>query len=135
LSNNRVGALLIHGLGGTQYDLGSLQQTLRRNGVESHTLTLPGHGGQPEDLLGVTAEEWFDAVRSQYRELLAQYDTLHVIGICMGALLAIELVKRERHQCGKLVALSTPVYIDGWSTPWYRALRHLVYKLPALARK
>ena len=42
----RTGALLIHGLGGTQFDLGSMHKVLQRAGVETHAVTLPGHGGR-----------------------------------------------------------------------------------------
>jgi len=49
----RTGALLIHGLGGTQFDLGVMHKALLRAGVEIHSITLPGHGGQPEDLIPV----------------------------------------------------------------------------------
>ena len=31
------------------------------------------------------------------------------------------------------MSLAAPVFIDGWSTPWYRGLRHLVYRIPGLA--
>ncbi|GAA7770073.1 MULTISPECIES: alpha/beta fold hydrolase [Cupriavidus] len=128
----RIGALLIHGLGGTQYDLGPMHKVLRRAGVETHAVTLPGHGGVPEDLLPVVAEQWMDVVTQSYDELVGQYDTFHVIGMCMGALLALELVARRQHRKGQLVALAAPVYIDGWSTPSYRWLRHVVYHLPGL---
>ncbi|MET5115686.1 esterase, partial [Burkholderia pseudomallei] len=47
----RTGILLIHGLGGTQYDLGSLHKALRRAGGDTHMITLPGHGTRPEDLV------------------------------------------------------------------------------------
>ena len=56
------GVFLIHGLGGTQYDLGSMHKRLKNAGLVTHSLTLPGHGMQPEDLVGVTAEDWIDAV-------------------------------------------------------------------------
>ena len=56
------GIFLIHGLGGTQYDLGSMHKRLRNAGFVTHSLTLPGHGTTPEDLVGVTAEDWIDAV-------------------------------------------------------------------------
>ncbi len=128
----RVGALLIHGLGGTQYDLGPMHKVLRRGGVETHAVTLPGHGGTPEDLLAVRAEQWIDTVTEAYDALVDQYDTFHVIGMCMGALLAVALCDRRQHRKGLLVALSAPVYIDGWSTPPYRWLRHVVYHLPVL---
>jgi len=33
---------LIHGLGGTQYDLGSMHKRLKNAGFVTHSLTLPG---------------------------------------------------------------------------------------------
>jgi carboxylesterase len=124
--------LMIHGLGGTQFDLGSMHKVLQRAGFTTHSLTLPGHGTDPKDLLDVRAEDWLGAVSTLYRDLVARYDTLHVCGMCMGALLAIELVKRERHSKGRLVALAPPIYIDGWATPWYVGLRRFLYWLSPL---
>lgn len=126
---------LIHGLGGTQYDLGSLHKRLKNAGFVTHSITLPGHGGQPPDLIGVRAEDWLDAVRAKYREIVGQHEVLHVMGMCMGSLLAIETCKREQHDKGRLVALAPPVYIDGWSTPWYRGLRHALYHVPGVAAR
>ena len=115
----RVGALLIHGLGGTQYDLGVLQKALKKSGVDTHAVTLPGHGTQPEDLVDMRAEQWLDTLTEQYHLLRMQYDQLHVIGMCMGALLALVLCERVGHDArtGKLVTLAPPIFIDGWSTP------------------
>ncbi|MBU4611523.1 acyl-CoA-binding protein [Achromobacter sp. GG226] len=127
-----TGALLIHGLGGTQYDLGSMHKILKRAGIETHSLTLPGHGGQPEDLVSIKAEDWIAAVTAKYREVVDQHETLHVMGMCMGSLLAIELCRREKHTKGHLVTLAPPIYIDGWSTPWYTMLRHLLYYVPGV---
>ncbi|WP_316153531.1 MASE1 domain-containing protein [Cupriavidus sp. BIC8F] len=55
-----------------------------------------------------------------------------IICMCMGALLAVETAKREQYTKGRLVALAPPVYIDGWATPWYRALRTLLYRVPGV---
>lgn len=126
---------LIHGLGGTQYDLGTLHKRLQNAGFVTYSITLPGHGEQPQDLIGVRAEDWLEAVRTKYREIIAAHDVVHVLGMCMGALLAIETCKREGHAKGHLVALAPPVFIDGWSTPWYRGLRHLLYRVPGLAER
>jgi len=87
-SNTSDGVFLIHGLGGTQYDLGSMHKRLKNAGLVTHSLTLPGHGLQPEDLVGVTAEDWIDAVVAKYREIRGAHPTLHLMGMCMGALLA-----------------------------------------------
>lgn len=123
---------LIHGLGGTQYDLGSMHKRLKNAGFVTHSLTLPGHGTTPEDLSAVQAEQWMDAVTAKYHEVATQHATFHLMGMCMGALLATELAKRQRHTRGKLIALAPPIYIDGWSTPWYRSLRRLLYCVPGL---
>lgn len=135
--SDRVGALLIHGLGGTQYDLGSLNKILKKAGVETHAITLAGHGTTPEDLVSVRAEQWIDAVVAQYRELQPQYDQLHIMGMCMGALVALALAERVQHSAaqGKLVTLAPPIYIDGWSTPWYAMLRSLFYLIPGVAAR
>ncbi|WP_231502266.1 hypothetical protein [Herbaspirillum sp. RV1423] len=52
--------------------------------METHAVTLPGHGTQPEELIAVHAEQRIDAVIAQYRELQSQYEQLHIIGMCMG---------------------------------------------------
>jgi len=128
------GVFLIHGLGGTQYDLGSMHKRLKNAGFVTHSLTLPGHGTQPEDLAGVTAEDWIAAVTAKYHEVRALHPRLHLMGMCMGSLLAAVLAQRERHAQGNLVLLAPPVYIDGWATPWYRGLRPLLYALPGVGR-
>ncbi|WP_447578993.1 alpha/beta hydrolase [Achromobacter kerstersii] len=135
MSPPRTGALLIHGLGGTEFDMGGLHKVLARAGIDTHGVTLPGHAGRPEDLLDVRVEDWMDVVTQRYRELAVQYDVLHVIGMCLGALLAVELCKRESHTRGALVVLSAPVFLDGWSTPWYRGLRYLLYRVPGVPRR
>ena len=128
------GVFLIHGLGGTQYDLGSMHKRLKNAGLVTHSLTLPGHGTKPEDLVGVTAEDWIDAVVTKYREIRDAHPTLHLMGMCMGALLAATLAQREAHAKGRLILLAPPVFIDGWATPWYRGLRPLLYLVPGLRK-
>ncbi|WDZ98235.1 alpha/beta fold hydrolase [Herbaspirillum sp. WKF16] len=133
----RTGAILIHGLGGTQYDLGSMHKILAKAGVETHAITLAGHGTTPEDLVDVRAEQWVEAVTAQYEALQPQYDQLHIMGMCMGSLVALALAERVGHDAarGKLVTLAPPIYIDGWSTPWYSRLRPLFYLIPGLATR
>ncbi|MVW72537.1 carboxylesterase [Bordetella sp. 15P40C-2] len=130
-----TGVLLIHGLGGTQYDLGALLKALQRAGTHVQAPTLPGHGTRPEDLLHVSAEDWLTAVHHKYQEMLQTHETVHIVGMCMGSLLAVELAKRVRHQRGKLAVLAAPIYIDGWSTPWYRGVRHALSRLDYFCRR
>lgn len=134
-SRGKIGALMVHGLGGTQFDFGNLIASLQKAGIDTHTPLLPGHGGQPEDLLGTRAEDWLACVQAEYRRLRPLYDKLHVIGMCMGSLLCLELAKQEKLAPGQLVLLAPPVFLDGWSLPWYRGLRYLGYWLPWVASR
>ena len=109
-----------------------MHKRLKNAGFVTHSLTLPGHGTTPEDLVGVSAEDWIEAVVGKYREIRDQHPKLHLMGMCMGALLAATLAEKERHAKGNLVLLAPPVYIDGWSTPWYRGLRPLLYHVPGI---
>ena len=119
------GVFLIHGLGGTQYDLGSMHKRLKNAGFVTHSLTLPGHGTNPEDLAGVTAEDWIDAVVAKYREVRDQHPRLHVMGMCMGALLAAVVAQREKHAKGNLV--------HARAAGVHRRLGHAVVSRPASA--
>jgi len=139
LAPGSTAVLLIHGLGGTAYDLGVLQKALRNAGAVTHVPTLPGHGTRPEDLIGMSAETWLETLTQAYRQLIAEHETVHIVGMCMGALLALVLAHRVRHGVdhvqGKLALLATPIHIDGWSTPWYRDLRYAVYRIPGMAAR
>lgn len=134
VGNTPDAVFLIHGLGGTQYDLGSMHKRLKNAGFVTHSLTLPGHGTDPKDLDGVVAEDWIEAVAAKYREIRHQHPRLHLMGMCMGSLLAALVAAREQHAAGNLVILAPPVYIDGWATPWYRGLRPLLYLVPGVGR-
>ena len=130
--------LLIHGLGGTRQDLGKLSRVLANQKIESDSVVLPGHGTRPEDLNTVTWRDWVGAVREKVSSLKKAYSTVHLVGMCMGALLAVEAAKAEvstPDTDSRLVLLAPPLFLDGWSLPWYKGLRHAVYHLPRLARQ
>lgn len=127
-------ALLIHGLGGTDYDLGALGKMLAAGHVVVRSPLLPGHGTQPQDLLACRWQDWVDAMCAEYRALKAEHGEVHLAGVCLGALVALEVARREQHQ-GRLAVYAPPLFLDGWSIPRKAWLRHLVYWLPALARR
>ncbi|UTH75341.1 carboxylesterase [Chromobacterium sp. IIBBL 290-4] len=132
--STRPAALLVHGLGGTAYDLGALGRTLEEADIVTHTPVLPGHGGQPEDLLGVRWQEWVECIRTEYRALKAKHKVVHLAGVCLGGLVALEVARLENHQ-DKLALYAPPMFLDGWSLPKLTWLRHAVYHIPGLAQK
>lgn len=124
--------LMIHGLGGTAYDFGSLPTKLENAGFTIYAPVLPGHGTKPEDLAQLTSKAWVAWTQEQYRLVSQQHTVVHVVGMCMGALLGCELAKSETFKNGRLVMLAPTVHLDGWSIPWYQGLRYVHYLLPWL---
>lgn len=58
--------------------------------------TLPGHGGQPDDLRGATWAQWLDMVTSWPADV--------IVGQSMGASLALAAASRQA--CSKVVAIN-----------------------------
>jgi carboxylesterase len=77
----------VHGLGGSPASLGHLPNVLRRRGFDVVAVTLPGHGGEPVDLVGVTATDWIAALRNVL--LSSTDDDVYVVGQSLGGTLAL----------------------------------------------
>jgi len=89
---------LVHGLGGTAATMAPLADALTAAGHEVHSVTLPGHGTDPEDLVGVGWSDWLAAV--PHAEVL--------VGQSMGATLALT-VAAVNHHVRLVVAINPPV--------------------------
>jgi len=63
--------------------------------------TLPGHGTDPEDLVGVTWDDWLEAARSWEADV--------VVGQSMGACIGLQLAVEQR--CSAVVCIN-PVVAD-----------------------
>jgi carboxylesterase len=70
---------LVHGIGGAAATMRPLAELLTARGHDVRSVTLPGHGTVPEDLVGVTWGDWLAAVPAA--------DVL--VGQSMGATLAL----------------------------------------------
>ncbi|AXT48342.1 MULTISPECIES: alpha/beta hydrolase [Chromobacterium] len=132
--SSRPAALLVHGLGGSAYDLGALGRTLEEADIVTHTPLLPGHGGEPEDLLSVRWQDWVETIRKEYLELKTRHKVVHLAGVCLGGLVALEVARLENHKDG-LALYAPPLFLDGWSLPKLTWARHIVYRIPGLAKK
>jgi carboxylesterase len=80
--------LLIHGFSGYPGELGAIARGLAAAGYAVAAPRLPGHGTSRRDFLQVAAEDWARHAYDAYLDLKAEYDTVHVGGHSMGALLA-----------------------------------------------
>lgn len=103
--------ICVHGMGGTAATMAPVVERLRAAGHDATAITLPGHGGTPEGLLGVTWADWLDAVCAA----VAAHGADTVVGQSMGAALAFAAAARG--SAGSVVAINTlapdPDAVDG----------------------
>lgn len=80
--------LCLHGLGGTGATMWPVVGTLAAAGHTAFAPTLPGHGGTPDELIGLSWQTWLEAA--------ADWPADVVVGQSMGAMLAADLAATGR---------------------------------------
>jgi carboxylesterase len=131
-SNIERAALLIHGLSGSPLEMQYLARPLRQAGFATFVPHFEGYGfGERPDLFATGSWlEWRAQVLEQFDELARNYRSVCVSGLCVGAVLALDLAAKRPGQVAALSLLSTTLAYDGWSLPWYQFLAALAYYTP-----
>ncbi|HIU64502.1 MAG TPA: alpha/beta fold hydrolase [Candidatus Avacidaminococcus intestinavium] len=107
--SGKQGVLLIHGYTGSPAELKLLGEFLYQAGYSVLGVRLPGHGTTPEELNSTTWHDWYAKVMECYLEIQKDCREVSVIGLSMGALLAMKLASEQK--IDKAVFLSAPIYI------------------------
>jgi carboxylesterase len=100
--------LCIHGFTGSPGLYIPLADRLYDAGFSVSAPLLAGHGTVPEDLNGVSAEDWFTGASQELERLFSRYTTVHLIGLSMGGTIASWLAARyaDDGRLGRLVLLA-----------------------------
>ena len=114
--------LLFHGLTGSPFELQKYARFLYNSGYDVYAQCLPGHGDNFQDIYTITYEKWIAHSEKRFRELKRQYKNVFVSGICLGAVLALNVAIKYPNEVSGVVALSTTLYLDGWRLPWFMFL-------------
>lgn len=117
--------ILLPGLCGSELELGAIPRLLRQS---NHTYLIPIIPGYSAHTGLTKSREWVDYVDSLANQLLESHLSVSIVGISMGATLALAVAK-QNPQIQSLALLSPVILFDGWSIPWYRPLLMLAYKL------
>ncbi len=112
LQGGSAGCLLIHGFTGTPVEMRPMGEYLAKHDITVSAPRLPGHGTSPEDMQGVTWEEWYGAVEMAYQDLCASGKRAFVCGFSLGALLALHLAAQR--ELPGLVILSPALEVRDW---------------------
>lgn len=122
--------LLIHGLTGSPFELKFLTRQLHKAGFTVRVPCLAGHGTTVADLQRTHWQDWYGSVREAFDDLRRTHRSVSVSGLCMGAVLALYLAAEAGDSVSGLSLMSTTLFYDGWSLPWYRFLLPLAYYTP-----
>jgi carboxylesterase len=125
-------ALLIHGLSGNPLEMQYLAKRLRQAGYATFVPHFKGYGfgGRSDPFATGTWRQWRAQVLDHFDELSRRYRSVSVSGLCIGAVLALDLAAERPGRVTALSLLATTLAYDGWSIPWYYFLAPLAYHTP-----
>jgi carboxylesterase len=122
LVGGHINCLLIHGLTASPSEMRLLGEYLHQRGYSVYAPLLPGHGRTPKHLNQTGWSDWYQEVEAWAERLRQEPYPLVVIGLSMGALLALELGLRVKGIRG-LVCINPPLVLQDWRSNWARVLK------------
>ncbi|MDH5752484.1 MAG: alpha/beta fold hydrolase [Deltaproteobacteria bacterium] len=127
----RRGVLLIHGLSDSPYVMRDLARHFQSRCFLARGILLPGHGTVPGDLLSVTHQEWYRAVRWGIQGLSDEAGQVFVAGYSTGGALAVRAALEGEPLAG--LFLFTPALglrtRMGFAANWHKPVSWKVEKL------
>jgi carboxylesterase len=127
--------VLVHGLCSTSDELLTVKHALEKAGLTTCSWTIPGYSfdANQEHQVASSYDHWIEFLHEQIVDLRAQHSTpvqIQLIGLSAGANLILGLSIKHPSDVQSLVLLSTPLWIDGWSVPFYHWLLPLALYTP-----
>ncbi len=101
--------MLCHGFTSTPQSLRPWAQHLAAAGLTVRLPRLPGHGTRWQDLGRTGWQDWYAAVDRPFRDLRTRCDTVLVMGLSMGAALALRLAEKHGADVDGLVLVNPSV--------------------------
>lgn len=117
----RAACLLIHGFGGSPFEMEPLVPALERLGCAVDLTALPGHEGDIGVFRKTLYPDWLAHAETRFLNLRDTHDAVFLIGFSMGAAIALSLAARH----AALPALAGTVAL---APPW-RIYRFLPFRL------
>jgi carboxylesterase len=105
-------ALLLHGLTGSPFEMHHVAARLHACGMRCVGPIMPGHGGDPRALEGLSWRAWVDGAAEELRALAGARRTF-IVGCSMGALVACALAHRHPDRVDGLALLAPALRLSG----------------------
>ncbi len=123
--------LLLHGFGGTPFEMRPLVPALEALGFECRLPTMPGHGTSVEDLSKTGYMDWLNCALENYDQLAESHEAVALVGFSMGGVLALHLAAQRNALA--VAALAPPIrthsflpwHMPDWRLPFMGVVRHI----------
>ncbi|MCC7448246.1 MAG: alpha/beta fold hydrolase [Anaerolineae bacterium] len=133
LPGESPGVLLIHGFTGDTREMRPLARRINQLGLHCYAPLLPGHGGPPHLMAGITAQVWQDAVRQGLAYLRSTHDRVIVVGFSMGGALAAAVLADDPVLAfvaiAPMISIRNPLLpfapFAKYVFPWFHPLRFM----------
>lgn len=122
---NTNAVLLFHGLTGSTFEMKKYAQHLHANGFDVFAYCLPGHGEDTCNIRCVSYDDWIEFAQEKFLFLKKKYKKVFLGGLCLGAVLALVLAQKHKLEVAGVISLSTTLFLDGWTMPWYNFMMPL----------
>jgi carboxylesterase len=107
-----TGVLLCHGFTGSPGSLRAWADYLAAEGLTVSLPRLPGHGTTWQEMAHTRWEDWYAEVDRAYEELRGQASEIFVMGLSMGACLALRMAELRGDQVAGLVLVNPSIAAD-----------------------
>jgi len=128
-----TGVLLCHGFTGSPQSLRPWAGYLAEAGLSVRLPRLPGHGTTWQDMARTRWEDWYAEVALAFDELQAHSDEIFVMGLSMGACLALRLTEQRGSAVSGLVLVNPSVAPDTRLFALAPVLKYVVPSLKGIA--
>lgn len=127
------GVLLIHGFTGSPAEMRLLGEYLQAQGYTVLAPRLCGHGTSPEEMAKTAWRHWYTEVENGYHYLQGFCREVSVVGLSMGALLALKLALE--YPVKQIVTMSAPFFLTDRRLPFLPIYRLFKRFAPKRRRK
>ena len=123
--NSGHAVILLPGLCGSALEMGAIPRLLQQSNISYVIPKIPGYSAHTAL---TNYPDWIEHVDLLCSELRETHESLTLVGLSMGATLALSVAARYQ-DLQSLCLLSPVLMFDGWSVPWYYPFLSLVYKI------
>ena len=122
----REGVLILHGFTGSPWEMAPVCLALEARGYTVAMPVLAGHATVVQALNETTWQDWLQSAEDALAWLDDHCDVVHHVGLSMGALLTLLLVRqRPQERLGRVVLMAPAICMPSWQRLSIAAFAHL----------